>query len=107
MLNDPTYVEAARALASDVMQNNSDHIARLKSAFRKATCRLPTPQELQVLEAAYQKYAARFAAQPETATAYIQVGQSAPEATLSHVELAAYASVCSVILNLDEVITKE
>ncbi|MDG2014320.1 MAG: DUF1553 domain-containing protein, partial [Pirellulaceae bacterium] len=107
LLNDPTYVEAARALASDVMQNNSDHIARLKSAFRKATCRLPTPQELQVLEAAYQKYAARFAAQPETATAYIQVGQSAPEATLSHVELAAYASVCSVILNLDEVITKE
>ena len=107
LLNDPTYVEAARALAIDIMQHHTDHEDRLKSAFRKATCRWPTPPELQVLRTAYQKYAARFSATPETAKAYIQVGQFAPDSTLSNIELAAYASVCSVILNLDEVITKE
>ncbi|MDG1808638.1 MAG: DUF1553 domain-containing protein [Pirellulaceae bacterium] len=107
LLNDPTYVEAARALAIDIMQDHTDHEDRLKSAFRKATCRWPTPPELQVLRTAYQKYAARFSAAPETAKAYVQVGQFAPDTTLSNIELAAYASVCSVILNLDEVITKE
>lgn len=107
LMNDATYVEAARALATEAIQAESHHVERLKVAFRRATCRWPNSAELAVLESAYQKYQQRFQEDPQSAEAVLQVGHWRPPAPVSNVELAAYSMVCSVILNLDEVITKE
>jgi hypothetical protein len=107
LLNDPTYVETARHLAIRAIRQSDNHVERLKFAFRAATCRRPGEQEVGVLKSAFKKYKKQFDADPESATQFLAVGQSNPDEKIDPIELAAYASVCSVILNLDEVITKE
>lgn len=107
LMNDATYVEAARALATEVVKAAADHDERLKIAFRRATCRWPLSSELAVLESAYRKYQQHFAESPHSAEAILQIGQWHANSNISNVDLAAYSMVCSLILNLDEVITKE
>ena len=107
LMNDATYVEAARAMAAEAIEADSNLVERLKFAFRRATCRWPSPPELAVLESAYQKYHQRFQENPQSAESLLQVGHWQPSTPISNVELAAFSMVCSVILNLDEVITKE
>jgi hypothetical protein len=89
------------------MHEESDPAARLANAFLLVTARQPTPDELAVLIASLNRHRARFAAAPDEAAKLLAVGQSPSDATLSAAELAAYATVCSTILNLDEAVTKE
>ena len=107
LLNDITYVEAARHLAGLALAQSTRPTDRLQYAFRRATGRPAEPRELAILETALQKYQQTFSRNPQAAVQYVQVGQSPADSNPNVQELAAYASVCSVILNLDEVITKE
>jgi type II secretory pathway pseudopilin PulG len=107
LMNDPTYLEASRRLAERVIQEGSTTAeSRLTFAFRLATSRMPTPQETQVLLKTFQQRLAHYQQDPAAARALISIGESARDETIGEVDLAAWTSVMSLILNLDEVITK-
>lgn len=105
--NDPTYVEAARVLAERVLDAGEAPQERLRWAFRSATAREPTPQELEVLRGSLQRSLSRFGSKSESANALLKVGDQPASAACDPIELAAYTAVMNVILNLDEVQTKE
>jgi hypothetical protein len=106
-LNDPTWVEAARNLAQEVMKASSSIDERLSDAFRLVMCRKPTDIDLKVLRGAYERQAAIYTKDNPGARAFLGVGQSKRDETLDVVEHAAFSSVCLAILNLDEALTRE
>ena len=101
MLNDPTYVEASRKLAERMMTDGG-----LAVGFRRAVARPPTADESRILMAIHASAMAHFQADPAAAKKLLAVGESPRDVTLNEVELAAWTTVASTILNLDETITK-
>jgi hypothetical protein len=104
-LNDPTYVEAARALAQRVMGVAADN--RLATAFRRVLGRWPDDQERQILARSLAHQHQRFAADRSSADAFLAVGASKRDPALDAVDLAAHAMVCLGILNLDEALSRQ
>lgn len=108
LLNDITYVEAARFLAQRMMLEGGDTIdARVTHGFRLLLARNPQQQELAVLRAAFERAQTNFQADTEAAKALLAVGETGVATELYDAELAAFTMVCSTLLNLDEAITKE
>jgi hypothetical protein len=108
LLNDVTYVEAARRLAQLMLKEGGTSAAqRLTYAFRLATARAPGPAELQVLTRGLERYRQAFRADAEAGRRFVKEGDSPVDDRVDPVELAAYTAAASVILNLDETITKE
>jgi len=106
LLNDPTYVEAARKLAERVLLGAGDDVARIDLACRIVLARPPQTaehQELLQLVAAGRKH---FAADPAAAAELRKVGRAAADQQIPDDELAAWSSAMSVLLNLDEAITR-
>jgi len=107
LLNDPTYVEAARALAQRAaIEAGGDAQARVRWLFREATARRPTPAETRVLLDLLSRRLEHYQKQPAEAAKLIAIGASKP-GNVEATELAAWTMVASTILNLDETITKE
>lgn len=107
LLNDVTFVEAARVLAQQVLaEANANDQAHLSQLMQRAAARTPKPAELQVLQRTLAAQRQHFAQHPDAAAALIRIGD-APHTKIDPVELAAHTLVASLILNLDEVITKE
>jgi hypothetical protein len=108
LMNDPTYVEAARWLAQRMLtEGGSDPKRRITFAFRLVTARAPTSQELKILRDLAEAQTAEYKAQPKAADQILHVGESSADPKLNATELAAWTMVASAILNLDEAITKE
>jgi hypothetical protein len=108
LLNDVTYVEAARALAQRMLlEGGSTLDDRVAWVFRQVTCRVPTERELQILAGRVERSMKRFKADPKAAAALLEVGDFRPDASIDPAALAAYTTVASLILNLDEVVTKQ
>jgi hypothetical protein len=108
LLNDVTYVEAARQLAQLMLTEGGRNVEeRIAFAFRRATARPPEAKELEVLARGLKRYRQTFVADREAAQRFIHHGDSPLDARIDPVELAAYAAMAEVILNLDETITKE
>jgi hypothetical protein len=108
LLNDPTYVEAARALAARVLgQAGRDPGARIDLAWRLATAREPSPERRQVLRDLAEEQLAHYRQDEDAARKLLAVGESPLAGDLDPAELAAWTTVASTILNLDEVISKE
>ncbi len=107
LLNDPTYIEAARILATNAMLATSDLNKRIAFAFRTATGRDPNAKEVKVLKDLALKQTDAFAKDTKSAEELLKVGESKANDKLKPTELAAWTTVASAILNLDEVITKE
>jgi len=107
LLNDVTYVEAARVLAERVMREADGADERLTLAFRRVTARIPTDAELRILRSGLDRHLTEFRQDPEAAARLLRVGESKSDAQIHVSELAAYAAVCRLILNLDEAITRE
>ncbi|HVR76481.1 MAG TPA: DUF1553 domain-containing protein, partial [Planctomycetota bacterium] len=107
LLNDVTYVEAARGLAQRMLRRDESAGARLRWAFRAATARPPLPGELEVLLQGLERTLSRYREDPGAAGQLISVGESPRDQSLDPVELAAYTATASVLLNLDETISKE
>ncbi len=107
LLNDPAYVEAARVLAERVVHDAEEPAERLSRAMLLVVGREPTRHELALLTASLARHRSRFAAAPAEAGRLLAIGQSRPDPRLPAGELAAYAAVCSTLLNLDETVTKE
>ena len=106
LMNAPTYVEASRFLAVRMMENSADAPQRLAYGFRAALARTPRPAEMTILERAHQRALADFRADPEAAKALLAVGTKPADPKYDSAELAAFTSVASTILCMDETITK-
>ncbi len=107
LLNDPTYVEAARALAERVVvEAGGGTDSRITHAFRLATARRPAAREISVLRKLYQTQLASYRRNPAAAESLLRVGESERRTRLNAAELAAWTMVASTILNLDETITR-
>ena len=106
-LNEVTYVEAARALAQRAMEGAATDADRLALAFRLVAARRPTTAEATLLAAALERQRKLYAADPAAAAKLLAVGESPRNAKLDVVEHAALAAVCSLLLNLDETLTKQ
>ena len=108
LLNDVTYVEAARQLAARMLtEGGKTSEERLKYAFRRSIARNPTAQELKVALRGLDRYRQSFRADPASAGEWLHHGENPTPANLDPLELAAYTATASVILNLDETITLE
>ncbi|MFM2142557.1 MAG: hypothetical protein RLZZ476_1101 [Verrucomicrobiota bacterium] len=108
LMNDPTYVEAARFLAQRMIKEGGTSIeSRLKHGFHLLLGRKPSQQELQVLAAAVERSIKDFTKDSEAAKQLLTFGEAKTDDKLSPAELAAYTTVASTLINLDETITKE
>jgi hypothetical protein len=105
LLNDPVYVEAARAFAERIVKEGGTD--RLTWAFRRALSRKPTPQETKVLSDLQAKHREQFLADPKGAEQALTVGQQAAPKGIDVVDVASWMSVARTILNLHETITRE
>ncbi len=106
LLNDPTYVEAARKLAERVLLANTDDTARIDVAVRIVLARPPGPAEQQELRQLVDVGRKHFAAEPAAAAELRKVGRAVADPRIPDDELAAWSSAMSVLLNLDEAITR-
>ena len=108
LMNDPTYVEAARFLAQRMMlEGGTSAQGRIACGFRLAVARSPQPKELEVLAAGFRRMLADFRHDRAAAEELLRIGESPSNSAIDRVELAAYATVASTLLNLDETITKD
>jgi hypothetical protein len=108
LMNDPVQLEAARKLAERMLlEGGTTPSKRLDFAFELATGRSLRPDEQQLLTTLLEKRLAAYRDDPTAGKAFIAVGASKPNASLDSVELAAYANLASLILNLDETITRD
>jgi hypothetical protein len=107
LLNDPTYVEAARVFAARILNECSgDADQRIAWAWREATARTPLPEEIATVREVLDKHVAEFTADPTAATAYVKTGLAPQPANVNPAELAAWTDVARIILNLHETITR-
>ncbi len=106
LMNDPTYVEASRKLAERMMNDATTIDERIIRGFRLVMARHPAEREMAVLRDIYEKQKTNYEKDPAGAQRLLSVGESRHDARLPSAELAAWAIVGSVILNLDEVVTK-
>ncbi len=107
ILNDPTYVEAARALAERVLTHAGPSDGeRLDLLYRLVLCRQPTDRERTILLASLTRVRKEYA-DPVAARKLLSVGESKRNETLDLREHAAYTALCTAILNLDETLTRE
>ncbi|MEO8352916.1 MAG: DUF1549 and DUF1553 domain-containing protein, partial [Chthoniobacteraceae bacterium] len=107
LLNDPTYVEAARVFANRILREcPGDTPQRIAWAYRQALGRAPREDEAAALSALLQKHSAHYAQDPESAAAVGKVGLAPAVAGANADEMAAWTSVARVILNLHETITR-
>jgi hypothetical protein len=106
-MNDPQFVEAARALAQRVMKEGGDSPeSRLVMAYRLATGLRPSDFALRVLLDGHTRELELFRSQPDRAKKLMSVGESKRDESLDAAEHAALATVCGLILNLDATLTR-
>ncbi|MBM3813512.1 MAG: DUF1553 domain-containing protein [Acidimicrobiia bacterium] len=108
LMNDPTYVEAARHLAQRALREaGRDASRRIEHIFRQVTLRKPTTREVAILRDLERLQLAAHTANTENSRALLANGESAADKSLLPSELAAWTNIAAVVLSLDEAITKE
>jgi hypothetical protein len=107
LMNDPVYVETARAFAERILRDGGPSVeTRLLFAVRTCLGRTPSKQEVLTLEQAYARHLATFEANRVAASKLIHVGVSAPPVDADLCELAAWTVIGNTLLNLDETVTR-
>jgi hypothetical protein len=108
LLNDPSYVEAARVLAAKVLKDGgkSDE-DKLAFVYRKALGRKPRDAERDLLLSVLNRHEKQYASDKAAAEELLRVGQAPIAKDTDSARLAAWTSVTRIILNLHETITRE
>jgi hypothetical protein len=107
LLNDPTYVEAARVLAEKTLREGGPGVKeRIEWSFSRALARKPEPREFKLFNDLYRKQIDRYTRDKSAAEKLISVGESPAPTDLPVSEVAAWTSVSRVLLNLHETITR-
>jgi len=108
LMNDVTFVEAARSLAERMLRDAGPSADdRIRRGFQLVLARQPVELEHQILMAALERNMQKFGESEQAASQLITVGDSQPDRQLVAGELAAYTVVASLILNLDEAVMRE
>jgi hypothetical protein len=102
LMNDVTFLEAARELGERMMRQKG-----IDTGFRTVLSRLPSEKERTLLQQSLSRFQQRFRADPKAADMMLQQGEAPMPRKLDRTELAAWMSVASLILNLDEAITRQ
>ncbi|WP_145211815.1 DUF1553 domain-containing protein [Planctomycetes bacterium TBK1r] len=105
-LNDPQFVEAARALARRLIQSESDDRKRIDLAYRLTTARPASERETSVLLDILADQHERFTADPESANQFLSVGELPRDESIDAIRHAAWTVIAQMILNLDETLTR-
>ena len=107
LLNDPTFVEAARAFAERIVEEGgADPAARITWAYREALSRQPSASEAKLLGDLHASQFARYTGDAAAAAALMSVGLHKAAADTPAPELASWTAVARTILNLHETITR-
>jgi len=107
VLNEPQFIEAARALAERTLhEGGSTTEDRLTYIFRLVIARYPDAKELAELGSAFNDLRAHYTKQADAARQLIAIGEAPFDPAINPSELAAWTLIGNVILNLDEAITK-
>jgi len=107
LMNNVTFVESARFLAERMMKDSADDRAAIDSGFRRMLARSPRPEERVLLENACHQFRAEFRDRKTAAIELLSVGEKPRDQTLDPIRHAALTMIASLIMNLDEAITKE
>jgi len=108
LLNDPTFVEAARVLAQRTLADGGKTDAeRVAFAFRQVLSRKPDDTESELLLKLLEKNRTAYAADSKAAGELLKIGQAPLPKDANAAELAAWTAVCRALLNLSETITRE
>jgi hypothetical protein len=107
LLNDVTYNEAARVLAQRIMKASPTPEGRINAAFELLIARPASPREESILLGSLVRLRTQYTADKPAAIKLLSVGESKRDESIDPVEHAAYTALCTIILNLDETITKE
>jgi hypothetical protein len=106
LLNDPAFTEAARALATRLLEEAEGGTDLVSRAWLRCLGRPPTAEEARILGEFHAEELERFTASPADAVAFLKVGQSPAPAALPPAQLAAATSLARTLLNLHETITR-
>ena len=107
LMNNVVFVEASRFLAERMLRGGANPPAQLKVGFRLVLGREPRPNECSVLIEAHGAFRERYRGDRTSAEALLSVGEAPRDASVDAAEHAAMTLVASMILNLDETVTKE
>lgn len=108
LMNDVTFLEASRKLGERMLREGGPSpAARIEHAMQLLLSRPPSPAEREVLLETYNRFQARFAADPTAAIDYLKQGEAAHDPSLNPVDLAASSVVASVLINSDAAVNKE
>lgn len=106
-LNDPQFVEAARALAERLIKEGGDSVEqKISLAYRLTTSRTPNSREVAIMNDALEEQLDVFKNDPEGAKKFLEVGESKRDESIELTEHAAWTVVSQLILNLDEALTR-
>ena len=107
LLNDPTYVEAARAFAARILKEGGHNAtSRIEWAWRQALSRAPRPDEMSTARVLLDRHLAEYRRDPQAAESLSKVGLLLAPKDVDLAELAAWTNIARVILNLHEIITR-
>ena len=108
LMNDVTFVEAARKMAERMMtEGGATPAERVAYGYRLATARKPDAGRNEILVNAYHHHLDNYETNRKAALGLVTQGESKRNEELDLAELASYTTVASLILNLDETITKQ
>lgn len=106
-LNDVTFVEASRLLATNILRMQLSESDSLNLIFNRVAARDSEPEEQTILLAALRRTKIQFQSDPESAEKLIANGESQPPADFDPINLASWTSLCLAIFNLDESLTRQ
>ncbi len=108
LMNDPQFVEASRAFADRILREGGKDVNdRLAFGFRTATGRKPAGDEVKILREVLNEQTALYRKDPSASEKLLAVGSYKSVSGVAAADLAAWTTVASMILNLDETVTKQ
>ncbi|MBW3543089.1 MAG: DUF1553 domain-containing protein [Planctomycetes bacterium] len=108
LLNETAFVEAARKLAERALREGGPAPReRLARIFRLVTSRRPAVSDLDLLESGLRQHLETYRHDRTAAEKLLRVGEAPYDPALDPAEMAAYATISGLVLNLDEAVTRE
>ena len=107
VLNDPQFVEAARAFAQKIIiKGGKDDISRINYGFKIVLSRDATEEELSVIKNVLKNQITSFGSDKEKAKKFLSVGEFKRDESLDLVEHASWSVIAQILLNMDETLTR-
>src|SRR5262249_41290012 len=108
LMNDVTFLEAAHFLGQRMIKEGGAAAdERLRYGFRGVLGGKPSAAESEVLRESLQYHLGYFSGKEKEIQEFLNQGEAKTDPALNSRELAAYTSVASLLLNMDEAVTKQ